>query len=158
MTGPQQGRHTARLDQDGVVVFLIGMRINHWWRPDLWLWMSRAMGEMLRYLHTHPEAGMISARNWFGRTTMQVGYWRSVEHLTEFAKATDLPHAPAWRRFNKQARTSNAVGVWHETYVVKPGTAEAVYVNMPEFGLAEATHHEPVTPATTSTARRMARI
>jgi hypothetical protein len=31
---------------------------------------------------------------------------------------------------------SGAVGIWHETYVLRPGNYEAVYVNMPPKGLA----------------------
>ncbi|CAM5694173.1 hypothetical protein SANTM175S_00904 [Streptomyces antimycoticus] len=31
------------------------------------------------------------------------------------------------------------VGFWHETYAVPAGAHEAVYVNMPAFGLGKAT-------------------
>ena len=30
------------------------------------------------------------------------------------------------------------VGIWHETYRVRPGDYENVYLNMPEFGLGKA--------------------
>jgi hypothetical protein len=152
----QHGRYTAAVDDEGVVVFLIGMRVNQLWRVDCWLWMFVAMVQMLRYLATHPDSGMIRARNWIGRTTMQVGYWRSVADLVAFAADQELRHAPAWRRFNQMARTSDAVGVWHETYVVKPGMYETVYANMPAFGLAEATTSAPVDASTSSSKRRMA--
>jgi len=33
---------------------------------------------------------------------------------------------------------NGAVGIFHETYVVKQGTYECVYANMPAFGLAAA--------------------
>jgi cell shape-determining protein MreC len=32
---------------------------------------------------------------------------------------------------------SNAVGIWHETYVIDPGKTENVYVNMPAFGFGK---------------------
>ncbi|RRO18221.1 DUF4188 domain-containing protein [Saccharopolyspora rhizosphaerae] len=140
MTPIDRGRWTANLDDhDGVVLFLIGMRINKPWRIDQWVFVAAAMGGMLAYLAKHPESGMIKARNWFGRTTMQVAYWRSTDDLLRFAADEDAPHRPAWRRFYQRVARSSAVGIWHETYVVRPGNAEAVYVNMPAFGLAEAT-------------------
>ncbi len=45
----ESGRMTH--DHDGeLVVFLIGMRINRWWRPDLWLPVFNAMPPMLAEL------------------------------------------------------------------------------------------------------------
>ncbi len=38
-----------------------------------------------------------------------------------------------------------SVGIWHETYLINPGNYEAIYGNMPIFGLAAATNHMPVT-------------
>jgi hypothetical protein len=75
---------------------------------------------------------------WFGRTAILVQYWRSMDHLLAYAKARDLAHLPAWQRFNKAVGTDGTVGIWHETYVVKPGAYENVYVNMPAFGLGRA--------------------
>ena len=43
----------------------------------------------------------------------------------------------AWRA--RAAR--GAVGIWHETYLVEAGRYEAVYGNMPRFGLAKAAGH-----------------
>lgn len=154
------GQWVARLDdadEDGVVLFLIGMRVNKWWRVDLLCWIGFAMGRMLRYLGEHPEVGLIRARNWFGRTTMQVGYWRSLEQLVAFASDRDAPHAPAWQRFYRKVNESRAIGIWHETYLVKPGGFEAVYGNMPRFGLAEAVEHVPVDRTTSSATKRVRR-
>jgi hypothetical protein len=148
-------RATAKVGEDGVVLFLIGTRINKPWRLDKWLWVPFAMGRMLMYLSKHPESGLIRARNWFGRTTMQVGYWRSAEDLIAFAAANSAPHAAAWRRFNRAVGTSGAVGIWHETYVVRPGTAECIYVDMPPFGLGEATELVPVDRSTHSARKRL---
>jgi hypothetical protein len=33
------------------------------------------------------------------------------------------------------------VGIWHETYMIEPGRYEAIYGNMPVFGLAAVTKH-----------------
>jgi hypothetical protein len=160
------GRWTAQLDdagrsgdseEQGVVLFLIGARVNTWWRVDQYLWVFLAMNRMLGHLAQHPECGMIRARNWFGRTTMQVAYWRSLADLVGFAAAEDAPHLPAWRRFYKKAAASGAVGIWHETYLVRPGNFETIYANMPLFGLAEATRHVRVDRSTSSSRQRVRR-
>ena len=154
-----EGRWTARMDPEdteGIVLFLIGMRVNKWWRFDQYLWIFLSMGKMLAYLAQNEESGLLKARNWFGRTTMQVGYWRSMEHLVRFASDRDAPHMPAWLRFYKRASSSGAVGIWHETYVVKPGSFENIYANMPRFGMGEVLDHVKV-DRTSSSARQRVR-
>ncbi len=71
-------------------------------------------------------------------------YWRSVEQLEAFARDNTLPHQPAWRAFNKSVGNGGDVGIWHESYVVHEGSYEALYGNMPRFGLAKAGDYEPV--------------
>lgn len=46
-------------------------------------------------------------------------------------------------RFNKAVNDSGDVGIWHETYQVQAGRFEAVYGNMPTFGLAEGIRTRP---------------
>ena len=84
-----------------------------------------------------------------------VQYWRSVEHLERFARDSSLPHHAAWRRFNQRVSTFD-VGIWHETYLVSAGNHEAVYVNMPRFGLAAAGEHLPVAARGERAAQRRA--
>jgi len=55
------GRFTAKTEQS-LVVFLIGMRINKWWRFDKWFPVASAMGPMLQTLFTHPEKGIPARR------------------------------------------------------------------------------------------------
>jgi hypothetical protein len=126
-------RLTARKD-DGFVVFLIGMRVNAWWKPWRWMRVAAAMPRMLRELYQHPELGFLGAESWFGRTTLMLSYWKSKEHLMEFASSKSSTHLPAWRAFYASERAGD-VGIWHETYDVAPGTYENVYVGMPRFGL-----------------------
>jgi hypothetical protein len=144
MTNVVPGRTTADLDGE-FVVFLIGMRINKWWKPHLWLPVLNAMTPMQRVLHQRPELGLLDSRTWIGpRGPLVVQYWRSVEHLEAFARDAALPHHPAWRAFNRRIGASGDVGVWHETYEVRPGGWETLYSNMPTFGLAAAGQHVPV--------------
>jgi fumigallin biosynthesis monooxygenase-like protein len=126
-------RMTAAMDGD-FVVFLIGMRVNRWWKVWRWLRVALAMPRMIRELGQHPELGFLGAEQWFGRTTILLSYWRSTEHLMEYAKSRSAAHLPAWRAFNRLIGTNGDVGIWHETYRVRPGDFETVYVNMPAFG------------------------
>lgn len=54
------GRYTAKTDRP-FVVFLIGMRVNRWWRLDKWIPVLSAMGPMLKTLFTNPEKGFLHA-------------------------------------------------------------------------------------------------
>jgi len=74
-------RLTSNESEEPVVVFLIGMRVNRWWKIRQWLRTALAMPRMLRELQQHPELGLLGGESWFGRTTILVSYWKSVDHL-----------------------------------------------------------------------------
>ena len=130
-------RLTATIDGD-FVVFLIGMRFNTWWKVHRWLPVAQAMPRMLAELQAKPELGMLGGDMWFGRTTIMVQYWRSMDQLLAYAKRKDAEHLPAWSQFNKSVGKNGSVGIWHETYAVSSGAFENIYVNMPYFGLGVA--------------------
>jgi len=136
-------RMTAALDGE-IVVFVIGMRINHFWKVHKWWPVAMAMPRMVRELLAKPELGLLHAESWFGRTTVMVQYWKSFEALEAYAKNRDGEHLPAWAAFNRNVASNGDVGIWHETYVVRPGGYEAFYNNMPPFGLARATRIVPI--------------
>jgi hypothetical protein len=141
--GVYRGRWSAEVSEP-LVVFLIGMRVNKLWKIRQWWWVAQAMPRMLRRLTKVPELGLMHVEGFTrGRTSLMVQYWRSFEDLERFARDRDLPHLDAWRRWNRQIRDSGDVGFWHETYTVAPGSVEAVYGNMPLFGLAAATRPVP---------------
>jgi hypothetical protein len=133
-----QERMTADAGEE-VVVFLIGMRFNKWWKVHKWLPVVMAMPRMLTELYKTPELGFLGAHSWFGRTVITLQYWKSVDQLNAYAKARDQAHLPAWAAFNKAVGRNGDVGIWHETYRVRAGDYETVYANMPPFGLAKAT-------------------
>src|SRR4051812_26478804 len=97
----------------GVVVFLIGMRVNRWWKVHQWFRVAAAMPRMIKELETHPELGFLGAEHWLGRTTIVASYWRSREQLMAYAKMRDSEHLPAWRAFNKRVGMNGDVGIWH---------------------------------------------
>ena len=137
------GRLTA-ISDEGYVVFLIGMRINSIFAIHRWLPVFMAMGRMLPELFKNPQLGFKSYEMWMGRTLILVQYWESAEKLIAYAKATDAEHLPAWKAFNKAARKSAAVGIYHETYIVDPGKSENIYANMPPFGFGKVGKLVPV--------------
>ena len=116
---------------DSFVVFMIGMRINSFWKIHKWWPVAMAMPKMIKELFKNKEHGFISTEAWFGRTSIMVQYWKSFEHLEAYAKNKNAEHFPAWKKFNQKVRQSGAVGVWHESYKVTPGNYENIYVNMP---------------------------
>lgn len=151
------GRFTARTDEP-FVVFIIGMRINSPLAVRKWLPTVRAMGPMLRELYKHPEKGFLGGEFFFYRWGPAiVQYWRSFEDLERFARNPDDPHLPAWQRFNRSVGADGTVGIFHETFMVERGNYEAIYSNMPVFGLAKATEHVRAVGGRETARRRLMR-
>ena len=109
------------------------MRLNHPLRIRKWWPVAAAMPRMVKVLSQHPELGCLGFQQWFGRTTILVQYWRDFDS-SPVRQGRDLPHLEPWRRFNRAVRASG-IGIWHETFRVRAGEYEAVYGNMPVFGL-----------------------
>jgi hypothetical protein len=150
----QRDRLFARME-GSFVVFLVGMRINTLWKIHKWWPVARAMPRMLTELQAHPELGMLGGELWGGRTTLLVQYWRSAEQLFAYARDRQATHLPAWRAFNQAVGTDGDVGVWHETYLVSPGSYENIYVNMPPFGLGKVGTLVPASAGLQSAADRL---
>jgi hypothetical protein len=143
-----KARMTVANDEE-LVVFLIGMRVNRIWKLRKWIAVTRAMTRMLKELYTHPELGFLGVETTLNfPTTLMIQYWRSFEDLAAYAGNQDAAHLPAWRDFNRQIGSNGDVGIWHETYRVPAGHYEALYNNMPRFGLGK------VFPAVPATGRR----
>lgn len=130
-------RHTAQIEGD-FVVFLIGAYVAKPWKLLTVIRVARAMMAMMKELEANPQLGYLGQEQWGGRKGIQVQYWRSRQHLMDYARSRDSLHLPAWRHFNKVVAKTNAVGIWHETYLVRAGEYECIYGNMPLFGLAKA--------------------
>ena len=121
-------RMTAAPDGE-VVVFLIGMRINRFWKLRKWLPVAFAMPRMLRELERSPDVGFLGFHR-IGNPTITLQYRRSFEHLEQYAKDAARLHRTAWAPFNHAVGKSGDVGVWHATYRVRPGDVECIYNNM----------------------------
>jgi Domain of unknown function (DUF4188) len=142
----------AQIDGD-FVVFLIGARPNSKLRlirvlRDLG--GRRGMKHMLDHLIAHPEKGLLAYQ--LGLPTI-VQYWRSFEHLEAFANNTEDPHLDVWRNYWRRVGKSARTGIWHETFLVRAGEYEAIYANMPPYGLGKAGRLVPVAEASSSRER-----
>lgn len=150
-----EGRYTTENNED-MVIFLIGMRINKWWAIHKWFPVFNAMPGMIRELYQNSDLGFKSMESFFGlRTTVLIQYWRSTEDLISYAKGQQ--HLTAWKNFNKKIGNNKAVGIYHETYVVRKGEYETVYGNMPVYGLSKALNHVPITKDMNSAKKRLAK-
>jgi hypothetical protein len=147
-------RLTAEADGE-FVVFLIGMRVNKLWKAHKWLPVAFAMGRMLREIEKDRATGFLGVEQFGLLSGVLVQYWRSFDHLENYALDKAREHLPAWKAFNQAIASNGDVGIWHETYRVRPGDYECVYNNMPLFGLAKATRAVPATGRRESAPGRM---
>jgi hypothetical protein len=79
----------------------------------------------------------------------KTGAWKDVtrewaEQLKRFRiqgeseKLEDCKDLGRHGHFNRRlAKSREDVGIWHETYVIKPGHYEAIYSGMPPYGLGK---------------------
>src|SRR6266567_1945988 len=79
-------RMTVANEQE-LVVFLIGMRVNNVWKVQKWTPVAAAMTRMLKELNEHPEMGFLGAEMTLNfPTTLMVQYWRSFEEMSASAR------------------------------------------------------------------------
>lgn len=132
------GRFTANFDRP-LVVFVIGMRINHFRKLGKWLPVARAMGPMIQELAANPDSGFLGTETMLRdlRTIVLLQYWRDFDSLEAYARDRDQKHWPAWTAFNKAVGNDGTVGIFHETYAISAGSYETIYGNMPPIGLGK---------------------
>lgn len=147
----------AAAHSESLVVFLIGMRINRFLRPDKWMPAARAMPVMLAELEADAASGFLGAELLYGlpRLLITLQYWRDFESLEAYAHARDRQHWPAWAAFNKAAGEDRSVGLFHEAYRVEAGRIETVYGDMPPYGLGRVSGLIPATASRHATLARM---
>jgi hypothetical protein len=122
-----------------LVVFLFGMRLNRVGGLPRWLWGFGALRRVLADLEGHHVRGFLAGHVYLaGRSVIVVQYWESFDALDAYARDHALPHRGAWQRYLRVALNDPAMGLWHETYLVAPGSWEGVYVNMPRWGAGAA--------------------
>ena len=132
------GRKTAKFS-GSLVVFVIGMRINHFHKVNKWLPVAKAMPPMLAELAKDPDSGFLGSENMLAglRQVCMLQYWRDFDSLEAYARSRDREHWPAWVEFNKRVGSNGTVGIYHETYAIDAGRYETIYGNMPAWGLGK---------------------
>jgi hypothetical protein len=149
-------RMTVKIDGD-FVVFIIGMRINRFWKFHKWIPVASVMPKMIKELSDKPESGFLGFQIFGGIPPVIVQYWRSFEHLEAYAKDRNGQHYPAWKAFNLKIKSNGDVGIWHETYKVNAGNYECIYNNMPKYGLGKIGEMIPATGRKEHAADRISR-
>jgi hypothetical protein len=139
-----RGRFIATHEGDWAL-FVMGVRINRWWRPDRWLPVLLALRRMLRQLRADPGLGLSHAEVLWGNPVVTIQYWRSYGQLVGFATNPRGPHMDEWKRFTQKLGRDGAVAVFHELYRVGEEDHECLYNNMPPWGLGRMGRLEPVT-------------
>jgi len=147
---------TVKIDGD-FVVFIIGMRINRFWKFHKWIPVASVMPKMIKELSGKPESGFLGFQIFGGIPPVIVQYWRSFEHLEAYAKDRNGLHYPAWKAFNLKIKSNGDVGIWHETYKVNAGNYECIYNNMPKYGLGKIGEMIPATGRKEHAADRISR-
>src|ERR687885_328410 len=100
-----QGRWTHNGGDEGVVVFLMGRRVNRLRAVRTWRPVAGAMPRMLADLAADPALGLLGVTSCVqGRGALSVQYWRDLDSLLAYAHDTEHEHRPAWREFNRRAR------------------------------------------------------
>ncbi|KAL9126011.1 MAG: hypothetical protein Q9217_004862 [Psora testacea] len=156
VTGARLGRWCATVPNDdgtmpekpgtnGVVCFVVGSQLNHplgllapgvaqmgGYFNDMWR-DAEANAEKWGYLSRTPL--LLSQGAGRGNYQVQLSYWKSIDHLRNFA--THSVHADG-RRWLERTRQQHAhIGTFHETYVVPPGHYETIYENFHPFGMGQ---------------------
>ncbi|CAI5537266.1 unnamed protein product [Closterium sp. Naga37s-1] len=156
-----QGRMAGKMDGD-FCLFLIGARANNPFPmgpafPSVGEVFNQAVRELEQeserfgYLGGDHYVGTDVTR---GSQTIAVMYWRSYDHLVSYANDQNLVHGSAWKRMTQLLRDGPDIGVWHESYAIKAGQYESIYVNCPAFGLGAAGRLVPAAgPLSTSRGR-----
>ena len=141
-----RGRMTCSYqdNREDLVVFLIGIRMNQTWKlTKNAAEAGQAMRRMLLELEQNPHLGCLGTESYVGdnadgSTTLVVQYWQSPDHLRRWAQSSQSEHYHPWRQLMKLGRETDELGFWHETFLVRGGEYETVYVNCPAFHLAAA--------------------
>jgi hypothetical protein len=148
------GRFAADIEGD-FVVFLIGFRMNKWWKIHRWFTIAFGIWPMLRRLREDPGSGLLAYELIYCRGFAIVQYWRSFEQLARYSRDRSDGHHKMWVWYNTHVNKSGDIGIWHETYHVQAGHYEGVYGNMPRMGLARAGKLVPMAEKGQSAAKRI---
>ncbi|MDX1414974.1 MAG: DUF4188 domain-containing protein [Candidatus Promineifilaceae bacterium] len=132
-------------DLDGeFLVFIIELQVHKLWQFWRWYPVVQAMTKMIVELLENKEYGLLHYEYRFSfRRQFILMYWRSYEHMHDWALNKNAAHIEGWRMLNKLVKEHpNLIGFWHESYVVSQ--YESFYRNVPAVGLGQAGTLHPI--------------
>ena len=136
---PTINRRIAASIEGDFVIFIIGARLNRWWKLPKYLWFLSTMPKMLAEVAAKPESGFLGWQSLNLTTNMQ--YLAVARAADRVPRDRDQTHYPYWVKFNKEIGSNGDIGIWHETFLVRAGEDEMHLDNMPLRGLAKASKH-----------------
>eukprot|EP01116_Phalansterium_solitarium_P009920 TRINITY_DN24267_c0_g1_i1.p1 TRINITY_DN24267_c0_g1~~TRINITY_DN24267_c0_g1_i1.p1 ORF type:complete len:266 (+),score=46.73 TRINITY_DN24267_c0_g1_i1:135-932(+) len=150
-SAPPDARNVVRGRMAGVIegdfcLFLIGSRLNDATLSNLndYKVMGDAFVAMMHELEASPdEFGYLGSETFVGGNpngshTLLIQYWRSMDHVNRYARARTNEHHSGWKWLMEMGRRSPHLGFWHESYNIKAGDYDCIYVNMPPIGAGKA--------------------
>lgn len=112
-----------------IVIFIIGMKIQQWWKIRSWGKVFFVMSKMLKELYSMKASGLLHHEiGLSGRNIVLIQYWTSLKSLHDYAY--EKTHAKAWAGFYKTAANAKGIDFFHETYFVKAEHYESIEVNL----------------------------
>lgn len=126
------------------LVFVIELQVHKLWQFWRWYPTVQAMTNMLVELTENKEHGLLNYEYRFSFSRQFIlMYWRSYEHMHDWALNKDAAHAEGWRMLNKLMKEHpDLLGFWHESYIVSQ--YESFYRNVPAVGLGRASTLVPL--------------
>lgn len=129
---------TAKINEP-IALFLVGVQCRSIF--SLWKlpWIGRQMGKIQVELKENPNSGFLWGENFISFspvTTLFLSYWKSMEHIKNFANDPHQSHRPAWTEYIRRFYNHPHFGVWHESYVIDPKNMENIYAGMNPFGIS----------------------
>lgn len=145
-----RGRHAGQIDGD-FCVFHIGLILNGDVPSKEMMDIGDAFEAMTRELEANPEKyGYLGSANYISANPRTdpffvVQYWRSQEHLNANARERMAKHFPSMSWSSEAMKASAHGGFSHESFTVRAGEYEAIYVNCPQNLLGKAGRVVPAT-------------
>lgn len=81
------------------------------------------------------SSDMLATDDEAGNAIITLSYWRSMQHLHEFARSP--VHRAGWEWFERTTKTHPHLSMMHEVYALPKGHWENVYTNFTPFGMGK---------------------
>ncbi|KAG8528687.1 uncharacterized protein KY384_006374 [Bacidia gigantensis] len=136
------GTMPEKAGSNGVVCFVVGnhplglfapgLKETATWFMDMW---KDAAENRERWGYLSHTAPLVSQGPNRGNFLVVLSYWKSLDHLRDFAAHS--VHAEGRKWWERTRQQWPHIGIFHETYVVPPGHWETIYENMWPFGMGQ---------------------